>query len=473
MTIINAAERVLPAGRFRRLRPALARLSAMSTGQGEMAKAQRMALIAFSIRIISALITFLSQIVLARIMGHFEYGIFVYVWVLAVILGNLSCLGFHTAVIRFLPQYRAAGAEDRIRGLTVTARIFAMLSATLLAGIAIATVHLLGERIPAYYVVPLIIGAFALPMIALGDVLDGTARANNWPIYALSPTYMVRPTLILLFVVGLLYYFGAVNATLALIAALVATYVTTLGQHAVILSKLCGQLARGRLDIDLRAWLAVALPIFLIEGFYFLLTNSDVIVVGIYLPPERVAVYYAAAKTMALVHFVFFAVKAAAAPRFSSLVYSGNRQELGHFASLTTRWTFWPSLTLGALALLAAPVLLSLFGPGFIEGRTVMFILFAGILAKAAVGPAETLLTMAGHQKICALLYASALAINIALNILLIPRYGIEGAALATAAAMICEALLLHLTVRRTLGMVLFAGVDQHGRLGLLPRREI
>jgi O-antigen/teichoic acid export membrane protein len=57
-------------------------------------------------------------------------------------------------------------------------------------------------------------------------------------------------------------------------------------------------------------------PIFLIEGFYFMLTNADVIIVGLYLPPEKVAVYFAAAKTMALVHFVYFAVKAAAAQRF-------------------------------------------------------------------------------------------------------------------------------------------------------------
>jgi O-antigen/teichoic acid export membrane protein len=68
----------------------------------------------------------------------------------------------------------------------------------------------------------------------------------------------------------------------------------------------------------------VAFPIFLIEGFYFMLTNADVIIVGLYLPPEKVAVYFAAAKTMALVHFVYFAVKAAAAQRFSGLV-SGRR----------------------------------------------------------------------------------------------------------------------------------------------------
>ena len=98
-----------------------------------------------------------------------------------------------------------------------------------------------------------------------------------------------------------------------------------------------------------------------------------------------------------------------------------------------------------------------------------MMILLAGILAKAMVGPAEVLLTMAGHQKVCAAIYGFALSINIALNIWLIPVFGIEGAATATMAAMIIEALVLHITVRRKLGIVQFVGTDHSGRLALLP----
>jgi O-antigen/teichoic acid export membrane protein len=86
-----------------------------------------------------------------------------------------------------------------------------------------------------------------------------------------------------------------------------------------------------------------------------------------------------------------------------------------------------------------------------------MAILLAGILAKALVGPAETLLMMAGKQNMCVLLYAGALTANVVLNVTLIPRFGIEGAAIATASAMFVEAILLHIAVRRALGIVLFA----------------
>ncbi|MBU4528679.1 MAG: lipopolysaccharide biosynthesis protein [Hoeflea sp.] len=452
MTLIDTAGKMLPPRYAARLTPVFEVLTATD----ETGAASRMAMIAFAIRVVSAAIAFVSQIILARLMGEFEYGVFVFVWVIAIILGNLSCLGFHTAVIRFLPQYRTAGADEAIMGLAATARIFSMLSATLIAATGIAALYFLGDRIESHYVQPLFVGAFVLPMIALGDVLDGTARANGWPVYALSPTYIVRPLLILAFVAGAIGLGRMADANTAILAALAAAYLTTVIQFVVVTGKLRNRFPARRVEIHFRTWLLVAFPIFLIEGFYFMLTNADVIIVGLYLPPEKVAVYFAAAKTMALVHFVYFAVKAAAAQRFSGLVSGDDPIALAAFARQTVQWTFWPSLLVGGLVIMAGPFLLSLFGPAFQDGHMIMVVLFAGIIAKAMIGPGEVLLTMAGEHKICAAIYATALAANLALNVILIPAWGLIGAATATAAAMVIEACLLHVIVRQRLGIVMF-----------------
>jgi hypothetical protein len=249
MTLIETAGKLLPPHFVARLTPVFDRLETLASATDETSAAQRMAMIAFAIRICSAAIAFVSQIILARLMGDFEYGIFVFVWVIAIILGNLSCLGFHTAVIRFLPQYRTAGADEAVRGLAITARIFAMLSATLIAGTGIAALHFLGDRIESHYVQPLFVGAFVLPMIALGDVLDGTARANGWPVHALSPTYIVRPLLILAFVAGAIWLGRMADANTAIIAALAATYVTTLTQFAVVTTRLRRRYPAKRIEI--------------------------------------------------------------------------------------------------------------------------------------------------------------------------------------------------------------------------------
>src|SRR5262245_49089197 len=166
MAVIETAGRILPRSLRTIVAPAVERIAAILTERGDKAASQRMALVAFAIRIFSAALAFISQIVLARIMGDFEYGIFVFVWVLIVLFGDLSCLGFHTAIIRFLPQYRAVGAFEEIRGLTGTARIFALLSGSSVLVLGMIGLHFFGNLIDSYYVVPIFLGLLALPMIA-------------------------------------------------------------------------------------------------------------------------------------------------------------------------------------------------------------------------------------------------------------------------------------------------------------------
>jgi O-antigen/teichoic acid export membrane protein len=99
--------------------------------------------------------------------------------------------------------------------------------------------------------------------------------------------------------------------------------------------------------------------------------------------------------------------------------------------------------------------MLFLFGPEYMRGFPLLFVLVAGVVARASVGPAESLLTMSGHEKLCAGVYALTLALNVALAIVLIPLLGLWGAALATAIAMVFEAAALSFTVWRKLGIVM------------------
>jgi len=460
MAVIETAERLLPPGLRTRLAPLTRKLEKILTDDDETALAQRRALIAFVIRVASAAIAFVSQIVLARLMGEFEYGIFAFVWVLVVLAGNLSCLGFHTSVIRFLHQHKARGEVATVRGLNLAVRLVALVSASTVAGLGFLFLNFYGHTVEPYYLVPVSLAFFTMPMIALGDVLDGTARSNGWTATALSPTYLIRPTLILAFMLAALWFGAPHTAVTAMEAALLATYVTTLSQLLRLTLRLRRLYGKGPMQFEIGAWFRYSLPLFLVDGIGFLLTNADVVVVGLYLPPDQVGIYYAAAKTIVLVQFVYFSIKAAAGPRFSAIMAEEDMTALASFAGQTVRWSFWPSLAVGLAALASGELLLSLFGSAFTAGYWLMAILFCGILAKSMVGPGEVLLSMAGRQKLCVLLYAVTLSASIGLNIVLIPRFGLTGAAMATASAMMIEAILLHIAVRRTLGIVLFAFAD-------------
>ena len=87
----------------------------------------------------------------------------------------------------------------------------------------------------------------------------------------------------------------------------------------------------GPYSYKILAWIGISLPIFLVEGFFNLLTNVDIIIVGQFVPPDQVAVYYAATKTLALVHFVYFSVRAGAA---MELTWAGRGRPLKPAAPL-------------------------------------------------------------------------------------------------------------------------------------------
>jgi O-antigen/teichoic acid export membrane protein len=463
ISAVKAADRYLPGNLSKQLRPWLARLDQLFDGSMEHAAAQRVSLIAFSIRIISAAIALVSQVIFARWMGQFEYGIFVLVWVTVVILGNLSCLGFQTSVIRFVPEYLEHRQLDHLRGILFTSKIFALGLTTCIAITGAAGVYFLRDAIESYYVAPFIIGFICLPMIALGDTLDGTARSRSWALVALTPTYIIRPILTLA-IMTIAHVAGfAPTAVAAVISAIIATYMTSLVQLSVVNHRFREVVSPGPKAIRFGEWFAVSLPIFLVEGFFFLLTNADVLMVGRYMDPDKVATYFATVKLLALVHFVYFSVKAGAAQRYSELMHTNDHAQLAQFASDTARWTFWPSLAMAIILLVLGKPLLLLFGAQFTDGYPLLFILVVGVVARASVGPAESLLNMAGKQKICAMVYAVTLIVNICLSIVLIPAYGLAGAAFATAFSMVFEAVTLALTVYNRLNITMFVFAGRTG----------
>lgn len=457
-----AVERFAPARHRDAALRAIDRIQAVIEGRDDSALSQRTAIFAFSIRVVSAALAYVSQVLMARWMGDFEYGVFVSVWVAIVILGGLSCLGFQTGVIRFISEYETLGMKDHLRGAIRGALGWSFALATLLAVAGAGLVFVFEDSLTGYYVLPFYLVLICLPMLALQEVQDGVARAYDWPGAALMPTFVLRPILILA-AMWLATRMGfAADAPTAVACAVGATWIATLIQFTTIMRRLWGVLPSGPRIYLPRQWLAVALPIFMIEGFYNLLTNTDILFVGYYLEPEKVAVYFATVKTLALVHFVYFAVKAGSAHRFASYLKAGDTERYERFVQETVQWTFWPSLAMAAVMVLLGKYFLMLFGPAFTHGESLLWILAGGVIVRASVGAAETVLTMSGEQRICALVYGVTLALNVALNMTLIPRMGLEGAAAATSLALVFEAVALYTAARLRLGLHIF----------IVPRRR-
>jgi O-antigen/teichoic acid export membrane protein len=427
-------------------------------------RAQRDAVMAFSVRVASAGILYLSQVALARWMGGFEYGIYVFVWTWVLVLSGLSQLGMPTAMIRLLPEYLQHREYGLLRGLLLGGRAVAVLSGTAIALAALLLVWLIGPRLNSHYVLPIFLALACVPLCALSDVQDGIGRGRGWMAIGLVPPYILRPLLLLACMTAAHFLGLPTDASTAAGSAVVATWAAALLQLLLVEHRFAREIPRQSRQYDFRRWFRVALPLMAITICDLALQNADVLIVSAYLRPTEVGMYFAAAKTMSLIMFIHYAVGSAVANHFAALKARGDHENLAALVRDAVNWTFWPSLAAAILILALGRPLLWLFSPQFTEAYPVMFVLAVGFLVRASMGPAEFVLNMLGEQRLCALVLIVSAVLDVALSFALVPVLGMIGAAIGTSAALVTAAILNYAVARRRLELEISIWNSSRGR---------
>lgn len=405
------------------------------------------------VQVVGAGLAYGLQVLLARLMGVSDYGVYTYVYVWVTFVSLLAGLGFPAASIRFLPVYRVQGDWPRIRGFMRSTSRFTYLTAIAITLCAIV----LAEGLSAFGLLTgsssIVFGALLVPALAGSMLYTEFARAGNRVGVAFIPSMIARPALIgigagLLFVLhGTLSTGGAFGATLvSAYAVLAAQYVLT--RHLFDSAE-----TEHHPIVELREWFGVGISLLAAGAFIITFLQVDIVIVGAFLGPRDAGIYAAASKTATLVGFVVVAVNAAAAPQFASLWSLGQVEELQRLVSKLASIIFWSSLAIAVgIAALSGP-LLGLFGPEFHEARPALLVLLVSQLISAAAGSVGYLLTLTGyHREATLALGLSAVACAL-LAVVGVLTLGLVGAALGTTIGFLLWNGSLYWLVVRKLGI--------------------
>ena len=397
-------------------------------------------------------------LLIARITGPSGLGRYVLAMGFGFAAAMVGRVGMNQAVLRFIPYHRARGELGQAVGVSVFSTVVAGIGG---AGVAVA-LFLVAPHLEEWWGVPGLgnacrIIALAVPLMALGEVWVSGLRGFQDVRLAM---FLQRVAVPLVTAIGLLWILliRPDDPLAAVIGAAIAFWLVGLASATALGRKL--RSVRARPIYRTRTWISFALPMSLEGGLLFLVFSTDVMMLGWFLDADDVGVYYAAVRLAALVALPLLAVNTIFAPTIASLHGGGDHATLQQLYARIT----WGTVLLGgsiALALWAGGYwVLRAFGPAFVAGYAAFAILVAGQAVNAGTGSSGLVLGMTGRAGWRLINAASTAGLNVGLNWLLIPPWGITGAAVATAVSLGLINLVQVLEVRWLLG---FWAYDSRG----------
>lgn len=187
---------------------------------------------------------------------------------------------------------------------------------------------------------------------------------------------------------------------------------------------------------ELHRMIATSLPLFWVASIGMIISVTDIVMLGIWMTADQIALYSVAARLAGLVSFCLVAVNTIAVPKLSAYYAVEDTHKLELIAQSATLLTGTVALFVAAIFWVVPYRVLQLFGPEFRAAAAPLAILSLGHLVHAATGPAGMLLVASGREKLLRNNMASLAIMNVILNALLIPYYGIVGAAAASAISL-------------------------------------
>lgn len=403
----------------------------------------------FGLNILNQIILLGITMILTRIMAPDSYGLYAVIVSTMLLLALPFSGGFPLFIIRHLSAYKAKDRYDLCRGLIQ--RTFVWIAG---GGIVIAAI--------LYFIFPTILdvnsyyfraglGLMVLPPLLLfsGSIL----RGFRYVLWGRFPEFFIQPFIFLCVLFSLLFA-GTQNVNVINILDFhIGSYAIALTVALIILFFLLPRdVKQAKAVYETPKWIKSALPLMLAVGLVVFNSNIDIIMVGALADETQAGQYRVASRMAGFVLFFLFAANNTMGALISAKHTKGEHTELQKLLTAIARATMLGTLPIALILWIWSDQVLSLlFGKPFAAGAFALVILVSANFFSVFMGQVGHVISMAGQEKYTAYAALCAALINILLNYILIPLYGMNGAAIATASSIVIwNAILAVWTVQKT-----------------------
>ena len=423
--------------------------------------------ISFFLRFGGLAVGYLLTLLIANLFGANGLGDYVLAITILRLFTLLAKLGLDTTSIRFIAAF---ASQDKWTSIfRFRKQIISILSISSI--VASLLMYFLAEPIAdlinANYKYIQLSAFFVLPMAFFMlhyESLRGLKR-----IAAFSFFYMMAQGLFTIVSVLIIHQF-TISSNVPIYAYLVSVFIVSILSFLSFKYSL-KKSSEGKesAEKELRSYseiLKISVPLMFAQSVQFIMAWTDKLMLGAIDTPNvslglttnssEVGIYHTAFKLSMFAAVALMSINSIASPKFAEMYASKNREGLKKIVHQSTKMIFWLTLPLVVIFFSIPDFLLGLFGEEFKVGMFAFILLSCGKMISAFSGSVGNILQMTGNQNILARILFLGAIINVLLNLILIPKYGINGAAIASTISTVFWNITMVFAVKKKLGFYSF-----------------
>jgi O-antigen/teichoic acid export membrane protein len=406
----------------------------------------------FSLKILNTAFAFGTSVLLARLLGAKEYGVYAYAISWASLLSVPAVMGLNTLLVREVARYKTLEDWGSLRGILRWSDRVVLVTSTGLAALFALIVWALRGKFDPEVRMALWITMALVPLLSFLLLRQGGLQGLGYVVEAQVPQFLILPGFFLVLVCGV-YFTVSLSGTSAVGLRVVSGLIATLTALFFLRRHLPEPVTDVSPLYHQREWLKSALPLLFVGAAGIINQRISTVMVGSMLGAEAAGVFDVSMRGAALVSFILMAVNMPLAPAVAELYARGEKERLQRLITKSARVALFGSLPIALGMILFGRWVLLIFGKDFTSGSTALAILSVGQLVNVGMGSVGLLLNMTGHERDTAKGVGIAALANIILNVALIPLWNVNGAAAASAISLAMWNVLLAWQVYKKIGI--------------------